>query len=124
MARPMNCRLPAWGIAALALASALAQPAHADPRAHAEARADVARAAHNITGRGVIVAIADRGIDWRNADFRNADGSTRIAGIFDLSDDSGAAAPGNPYGVGTLYSRAQIDAALAGGPALATRDAV
>ena len=99
-------------------------PASADPRAHVEARADLARAAHNINGRGVIVAIADRGIDWRNQDFRNADGSTRIAGIFDLSDDTGANAPGNPYGAGTLYTRAQIDAALSGGPQLATRDAV
>ena len=75
-----------------------------------------------MTGRGVIVALLDRGIDWKNADFRNPDGTTRIAFIFDLTDDSGAAASG--YGKGTLYTRAQINAALAGGTSLATRDAV
>lgn len=99
--------------------------AAADPLAHVEARADQARAVHGVTGAGVIVAVFDRGIDWRHDDFRNDDGTTRIEGILDLTDDTGSSAPGNPYGVGTLYTRAQIDAALSGsGPALATRDAV
>ncbi len=111
--------------ASLALIFALAPAAQADPLAHTEARADQARAKYGVSGRGVIVAVFDRGIDWRHDDFRNADGSTRIEGILDLSDDSGQFAPGNPYGVGTVYTRAQIDAALTGGgPALATRDAV
>src|SRR6185369_12489663 len=65
-----------------------------------------------------------RGIDWKNADFRNADGTTRIAYAFDLSDDSGAAAPGNPYGKGTIYTRARIAAALSGGASIPFRDAV
>jgi minor extracellular serine protease Vpr len=92
----------------------------ADPLAQTEARADAARAAFGVSGRGVLVVVADRGIDWRNNDFRNADGSTRIAGIFDLSASSGS----NPYGVGTVYTREQINSALSGGPALAHRDAV
>lgn len=103
----------------------LAQTALADPLAHIEARADQARAKYDVSGNGVIVAVFDRGIDWRHDDFRNADGTTRIEGILDLSDDTGQAAPNNPYGVGTLYTRAEINAALSGtGPALATRDAV
>ncbi|WP_395703583.1 S8 family serine peptidase [Aquabacterium sp.] len=98
--------------------------ARADPLVEQETKSAQARAAEKVTGRNVAVAILDRGIDWTHPDFRNADGSTRIAYIFDMTDDSGKAAAGNPYGVGTIYTRAQIDAALAGGPTLATRDAV
>lgn len=79
---------------------------------------------YGVTGAGVAVAILDRGIDWSHPDFRHADGSTRIAYIFDLTDDSGAHSPGNPYGAGTIYTKAQIDAANSGGATLATRDAV
>ena len=85
---------------------------------------DTAVSQFGVTGRGVIVALLDRGIDWKNGDFKNDDGTTRIAYIFDLTDDTGAPAPGNTYGKGTIYTRAQIDAALTGGPTLATRDAV
>ena len=77
-----------------------------------------------VSGEGVIVAIMDRGIDWESNDFRNSDGSTRIAWIFDMGDDSGADAPGNSYGRGTIYSREQIDQALFSGTRLPTRDAV
>ena len=77
-----------------------------------------------VSGEGVIVALMDRGIDWESNDFRHDDGTTRIAYIFDLSDDSGADDPGNAYDRGTVYTRGQIDAALAGGTPLATRDAV
>jgi minor extracellular serine protease Vpr len=87
-----------------------------------EMKVDQARAKYGYTGRGVAVAIFDRGIDWTHADFRNADGTTRIAYILDVTDDTGAAQ--NPYGIGTLYTRAQINAALTGGVPLATRDAV
>lgn len=92
--------------------------------ARVETRTDLAVSTFGVTGQGVIVAIIDRGIDWRNNDFRNEDGTTRIKFIFDLTDNTGANAPGNTYGVGTIYTEAQINAALAGGPALATRDAV
>ena len=89
-----------------------------------ESRIDQAVATYGVTGRGVIVATLDRGIDWKNNDFRNADGSTRIKYIFDLTDDTGANAANNPYHRGTIYTEAQINAALNGGPTLATRDAV
>ncbi len=103
-----------------ALTFFLSATVRADPLAQTEARADAARTAFGVSGRGVLVVVADRGIDWRNNDFRNADGTTRIAGIFDLSANVGS----NPYGVGTVYTRDQINAALTGGPALAHRDAV
>ena len=89
-----------------------------------ETGVDKAVEALGVSGDGVIVAILDRGIDWENNDFRNSDGSTRIAYIFDLFDDSGAAAPGNTYGRGTIYTREQIDQALFSGTGLPTRDAV
>ncbi len=91
-------------------------------RVRVEAKVDAAVAKYGLTGRGVIVALLDRGIDWKNADFRNPDGTTRIAAVLDLTDDTGAATSG--YGKGTLYTRAQIDAALSGGPAIPFRDAV
>lgn len=93
-------------------------------RARAELNADKAIAEFKVTGKGVLVAIMDRGIDWQNDDFRNADGSTRIKWIFDLTDDSGANQNSNRYRVGTVYSEQQINAALRGGRKLPTRDAI
>ena len=61
-----------------------------------ETGVDKVVAALGVSGEGVIVAILDRGINWENNDFRNEDGTTRIAYIFDLFDDSGADAPDNP----------------------------
>ena len=96
----------------------------ASDRVRVETGVDRAVAALGVSGAGVIVAIMDRGIDWESNDFRNEDGSTRIAYIFDLFDDSGAAAPGNSYGHGTIYTREQINQALFSGTRLPTRDAV
>jgi hypothetical protein len=74
------------------------------------------------TGDGVILAMIERGIDYRHPDFIDANGKTRIAYIFDMTDPSGAMAPNNSYGRGTIYSRAEIDQALSSGNALATMD--
>ena len=93
-------------------------------RVRLETGVDEAAALLGVTGEGVIVAIMDRGIDWESNDFRNDDGTTRIAYIFDLSDDTGAGDSSNIYGRGTVYTRLQIDEALSGGATLATRDAV
>jgi subtilisin family serine protease len=92
--------------------------------ARQETGVDKAVAEFNVTGRGVLVAIMDRGIDWRNTDFRDEHGSTRIEYIYDLTDDSGAQAAQNAYGVGTIYTKAQIDQALTTGTTLRIRDAV
>lgn len=74
------------------------------------------------TGNGVILAMIERGIDYRHPDFIDANGKTRIAYIFDMADPSGAMAPNNPYGRGTIYDRAEIDQALTSGNVLATMD--
>ena len=96
--------------------------AFAIDRARTETGVDKAVDSLGVSGEGVIVAILDRGIDWESNDFRNEDGSTRIAYIFDLSDDSGAQDPDNDYGRGTVYTRQEIDHALSTGARLATRD--
>ena len=100
------------------------EPEPAEVSFRTETGVDKAVEALGVSGEGVIVAIMDRGIDWENNDFRNDDGSTRIAYIFDMGDDSGADATENPYGRGTIYTRDQINRALFGGTELPTRDAV
>ena len=35
----------------------------------------------NLTGRGVLVAVVDSGVDYTHPDFRNEDGTTRIVSI-------------------------------------------
>jgi minor extracellular serine protease Vpr len=110
-------------LAAACMAILATTGAVADPLVDAETRVDQAKAKYGLTGRNVLVAIMDRGLDYTHPDFINADGTTRVEAIFDLTDDAGATAPGNTYGMGTLYTKTQIQAALAG-PKLATRDAV
>ena len=100
------------------------EAAFAMDRVRVETGVDKAVASLDVSGKGVIVAILDRGIDWQSDDFRNEDGTTRIAYIFDLSDDSGARDPDNAYGRGTVYTRGEIDRALSASATLATRDAV
>ena len=111
-------------VLAFVLTVVAGEAAFAIDRVRAETGVDEAVALLGVTGEGVIVALMDRGIDWESNDFRNDDGTTRIAYIFDLSDDSGADDPNNAYGRGTVYTRSQIDEALSGGAPLATRDAV
>lgn len=79
--------------------------------------------AYGVTGAGTIVAVLDRGIDYRHPDFIKPDGTTRILHIWDLSDNSGAGAANNPYGKGTFYDAVMINQALSNQVNLATRDA-
>lgn len=62
-----------------------------------------------LSGKGVLVAILDSGIDYASPVFKNADGTTRIRAIWDQT------IPGNPpqgYAIGTEYTKEQIDEAL------------
>jgi subtilisin family serine protease len=64
---------------------------------------------YHLTGKGVIVAVADSGIDYTHPDFRNPDGTTRILCLW---DQSGQGAP--PYGFkyGAEHTAESINAAL------------
>lgn len=88
----------------------------------------------NFTGKGVIVGVIDSGIDWRHPDFLKADGTSRIIAIWDLFDESytnsggkiGTSPPtltddGDPL-PGTIYTNAQINAALKGKGTVNTQD--
>ena len=71
----------------------------------------VQAAPYDLSGRGVLVGIIDSGIDYENPDFRNDDGTTRIAAMWDQS------VPGNPpagYTEGTEYTREEINEVLLG----------
>lgn len=74
----------------------------------------------NLSGRGVLVGIIDSGIDYAHPDFRNEDGTTRIAALWDQSAAAESALPGGTlsaqppegYPLGVLYTGEQINAAL------------
>lgn len=78
----------------------------------------------NLTGKGVIVGVIDTGIDFRHPDFLRPDGTSRILAIWDIFDKSfqrsqgkiGTSPPTLEGGTdalpGTIYTNAQINAAL------------
>lgn len=71
----------------------------------------------DLTGRGVIVGVADSGIDLTHPAFRNQDGTTRILALWDQSGiadpDAGLQAP-RRYGQGVEWTKEQIDRVLLG----------
>ncbi|MCI8667111.1 MAG: S8 family peptidase [Dorea sp.] len=64
----------------------------------------------NLQGNGIMVGILDTGIDYRNPLFRNIDGSTRIAGIWDQTIQDGMLPDGLDYG--SEYTEEMINEAL------------
>ena len=63
------------------------------------------------TGRGVVVGICDWGLDFTHANFRNADGTTRLHALWDQRGEDDPLAPA-PYNYGRLLTREAINAAL------------
>jgi len=74
-----------------------------------------ARQTNGWTGKNVLIGFVDSGIDFRHADFRRADGTTRIKSMLDLS------LPGDYYS-GAVYTEAEINATLAGSPVVEEAD--
>jgi subtilisin family serine protease len=68
-------------------------------------------AASGLTGAGTMIGVVDTFIDVLHPDFRNADGTTRLAWLHDLSLPP-RPVPGAPA-MGARYDRAEIDAAIA-----------
>ncbi len=108
--------------------------ARADQLVYQLTGADLAFTKYGLTGKGIVVAIIDRGIQWQNQDFINPDGTTRIKYMLDMSGQNGCV--GNPPINGANgptvgspapveYNSAQINAALNGtGPTIPERDAL
>ncbi|MGN0421815.1 MAG: S8 family peptidase [Lachnospiraceae bacterium] len=64
-------------------------------------------------GQGILVAVIDSGIDYENADFQNADGSTRIRYLWDQSlAPAEGRVPPEGYSIGAEYTDTQINEAL------------
>jgi len=64
----------------------------------------------DLTGRGVILAFADTGINYRNRIFQKEDGTTRILAIWDQTIQDGE--PPEDFLYGTEYTREEINRAL------------
>lgn len=69
-----------------------------------------------LTGKGVLVAVLDTGIDYHSTAFRNPDGTTRILGLWDQSimptAENGYTPPDGFY-EGSVFYEEQINRALA-----------
>lgn len=89
--------------------------------ARVETRTNDAVTEFGVSGKGVTIAVLDRGIAWRHPDFINPDGTTRIYKMLDLSGQN-LCNGNNPDAV--EYSREQINDALLIGTDLGMRDAV
>jgi len=63
------------------------------------------------TGRGIIVALVDWGLDVAHPDFRMADGSTRVLSLWDQRARPGNLS-NNRYGYGWVHDQQAINAAL------------
>ena len=66
----------------------------------------------DLTGKGVLVGFLDSGIDYTHPAFRNADGSTRIFGLWDQTDQRGT--PPLDLSYGTEYTQEEINQAGTG----------
>ena len=64
---------------------------------------------YSLSGQGILIGVVDSGIDYAHPAFRNEDGTTRIAALWDQT------IPGSPpegYASGTEFTREEINTAL------------
>lgn len=78
---------------------------------------------YGASGQGVIYGSIDSGVDWNHQDFRKADGTTRIKYLWNQDDSCVGTPPPAPFDFGCLYTEAQINTALTGGPTITAPDA-
>ena len=80
----------------------------------------VQEAPYGLTGQGVLVGIVDSGIDLTNPDFRNEDGTTRVAALWDQAVrimPGEAGGPPDGYASGREYTDEEINESLSSTPA-------
>lgn len=68
-----------------------------------------------LSGKGILLAVIDSGIDYTTPNFRNTDGSTRILALWDQTvspDAEKGFFPPEGFQTGTEFTREQINAAL------------
>jgi hypothetical protein len=63
------------------------------------------------TGRGVIVGIIDQGLDWKNPDFIDPNGKTRVLRYWDQSSNTGGKIP-KPYNYGIVWDSSDINSGI------------
>ncbi|MGL6197990.1 MAG: S8 family serine peptidase [Lachnospiraceae bacterium] len=66
---------------------------------------------YDLTGKGVLIAALDSGIDYLHSAFRKEDGTTRIISIWDQNVKG---IPPAGFDIGNVYSQEQINAAIDG----------
>lgn len=66
----------------------------------------------NLSGKGIIVAVIDSGIDYTHPDFIDDNGNSRIISIWDQSVNTGAGVPPLGYNMGREYNNEQINLAI------------
>jgi subtilisin family serine protease len=127
----LSLRIPAGALEAVARLEGIAwlkaarsyRPLNEITTGSTHLAADQAHVDLGTRGAGVIVAVVDTGLDWAGADFRNADGTTRVLGIWDQTLPLDPSVPPPPgFSFGQYFDAARIDAALAAGEPLATGD--
>ena len=92
------------------------------PATHASAlRSGSAPNWTGLTGKGVIVGIVDDGLDFRHGDFRKADGTTRLLGLWDQRAAGAAGKPPTGFTYGGECTTAMINAAINGDMAACTQ---
>lgn len=72
----------------------------------------------NLAGSGVLVGVADSGIDYRNSEFLTADGKSRILALWDQTlqpDAEKGWLPPEGFARGVLFTREMLTASLAEG---------
>ncbi|SFR72729.1 S8 family peptidase [Anaeromicropila populeti] len=65
----------------------------------------------DLFGQGVLIGLVDSGIDYTHSTFRNVDGTSKIAAIWDQTIESDSSQP-EGFSFGTEYTQSQLNFAL------------